>query len=192
MVARDVRYQTIILVAAMVAVILVLSAVLLSEQDKDMKTYVLFMNALLVIVNVVGFFLIWGSDSSLVDEIFVMTPSGMLLKHYTRRLRPDQDEHILAGMLTAVQNFIKESFDEGGGRLREIRFENFEVMISYSDNVVLAAVIASRNPQKLKEKLSSAVKEIESLCGHKLKDWDGDTSDLRKIDGVMKKILGRI
>jgi len=65
-------------------------------------------------------------------------------------------------------------------------------MISYSDNVVLAAVIASKNPQKLKEKLSSAVKEIESLYGHKLRDWNGDISNLRQIDSVMKKILGRI
>jgi len=192
MAAGDVRYQTIMLVTAVVAVILVLSVVLLSGQDNDVKTFVLFMNALLVTVNVIGFFLVWGSDSTLVDEIFVMTPSGMLLKHYTRRLRPDQDENIMAGMLTAVQNFIKESFDEGGGRLREIKFENLDIMISYSDNVVLAAVIASKNPQKLKEKLSSAVREIESLCGHKLKDWDGDMSDIRQIDGVMKKLLGRI
>jgi len=192
MAAGDVRYQTIMLVTAVVAVILVLSVVLLSGQDNDVKTFVLLMNALLVTVNVIGFFLVWGSDSTLVDEIFVMTPSGMLLKHYTRRLRPDQDENIMAGMLTAVQNFIKESFDEGGGRLREIKFENLDIMISYSDNVVLAAVIASKNPQKLKEKLSSAVREIESLCGHELKDWDGDMSDIRQIDSVMKKLLGRI
>ena len=192
MAAGNIRYQTIMLVTAIVAVILVLSAVLLSGQDSDVKAYVIFMNALLVAVNVVGFFLIWGSDSTLVDEIFVMTPSGMLLKHYTRRLSPDQDENILAGMLTAVQSFIKESFDERGGWLREIRFENFDIMISYSDNVVLAAVIASKNPQKLKKKLSSAVKEIESLYGHKLRDWNGDISNLRQIDSVMKKILGRI
>jgi len=107
MAAGNIRYQTIMLVTAIVAVILVLSAVLLSGQDSDVKAYVIFMNALLVAVNVVGFFLIWGSDSTLVDEIFVMTPSGMLVKHYTRRLRPDQDENILAGMLTAVQSFIK-------------------------------------------------------------------------------------
>lgn len=192
MAVGDIRYQTIMLITALVAVILVLSTVLLSGQDEDVKIYILLMNALLVTVNLIGFFLIWSSDSSLVDEIFLMMPSGILLKHYTRRLRPNQDEHILAGMLTAVQNFVKESFDEGGGRLREIRFENFDLMISHSENVVLAAVIASRNPQKLKEKLSSAVREIELLYGHTLKDWNGDVSDLKPIDSVMRNLLGRI
>ena len=192
MASEDTRYQTIMLMTAIIAVILVLSVVLLSSQSSEIKLFIILLNTLLVSMNVIGFFLIWGSVGTLVDEVFVMTPSGMLLKHYTRRLRPDQDENILAGMLTAVQNFIKDSFDEVGGRLREIRFENYDIMISYSDNVVLAAVIATKHPQKLRERLTSITNEIERVYGHKLKDWTGDISELKHLDLIMKRLLGRV
>lgn len=178
---------------AMVAVILIGTTLLASgQQSTDVKIFIFALSVILVLMNVVSFFLIWGSSSTMVDEVFVMTPSGMLLKHYTRRLRPDQDEDILAGMLTAVQNFVRDSFDTAGGRLSEIRFENYDIIISYTDNLVLAAVLTAKNPEKLREKLKVAACEIEKAYGTKLKDWKGDMSELKLIDSVMKRLIGRI
>ncbi len=193
MASKEIRYQTMILLFAIVAVILISTTLLASgQQSSDVKFFIFALSVILVMMNVISFFLIWGSSSTMVDEVFVMTPSGMLLKHYTRRLRPDQDEDILAGMLTAVQNFVRDSFDTAGGRLSEIRFENYEIIISYTDNLVLAAVLTAKNPEKLREKLKVAASEIEDTYGTTLKDWKGDMSELKQIDSVMKKLIGRI
>lgn len=181
-----------VLLFAVVAIVLILSAFFASGQSSEVKLFIFLLSAMLVVMNVITFFLVWGSSPTTVDEVFVMTPSGILLKHYTRRLRPDQDEDILAGMLTAVQNFVKESFDTAGGRLSEIRFENYDIIISYSDNLVLAAVLSTKNPEKLRQKLKDAASEIEDTYGPKLKEWKGDMSELRPIDVVMRKLLGRI
>jgi hypothetical protein len=193
MASREIRYQTMMLLFAMIAVILIATTLLASgQQSPDVKVFIFALSVILVLMNVVSFFLVWGSSSTMVDEVFVMTPSGMLLKHYTRRLRPDQDEDILAGMLTAVQNFVRESFDTAGGRLSEIRFENYDIIISYTDNLVLAAVLTAKNPEKLRQKLKVAACEIEEAYGTKLKDWKGDMSELKQIDSVMKRLIGRI
>jgi hypothetical protein len=193
MASKEIRYQTMILLFAIVAVILISTTLLASgQQSSDVKLFIFALSVLLILTNVISFFMIWGSSSTMVDEVFVMTPSGMLLKHYTRRLRPDQDEDILAGMLTAVQNFVRDSFDTAGGRLSEIRFENYEIIISYTDNLVLAAVLTAKNPEKLREKLKVAASEIEDTYGTKLKDWKGDMSELKQIDSVMKRLIGRI
>ncbi|MDH4122767.1 MAG: hypothetical protein OEV21_01580 [Thermoplasmata archaeon] len=192
MAGREIRYQTIMMLTAIVAVVLISTAVLITGQSPEVQIFIVLLNCILIGMNVIGFFLVWGSLATVVDEVFVMTPSGMLLKHYSRRLRPDRDEDILAGMLTAVQNFVKESFDTAGGKLNEIRFENYDIIISYSDNLVLAAVISTKHPQKLKEKLTSAADEIEKVYGNKLRDWSGDLSELKDIDTVMKKLLGRV
>jgi len=193
MASKEIRYQTMMLLFAMVAVILIATTLLASgQQSSDVKIFIFALSVILVLMNVISFFLVWGSSSTMVDEVFVMTPSGMLLKHYTRRLRPDQDEDILAGMLTAVQNFVRDSFDTAGGRLSEIRFENYDIIISYTDNLVLAAVLTSKNPEKLREKLKVAACEIEEAYGTKLKDWKGDMSELKQIDSVMKRLIGRI
>ncbi|HLE45539.1 MAG TPA: hypothetical protein VI915_00910, partial [Thermoplasmata archaeon] len=47
---------------------------------------------------------------TLIEDIFLLHRSGLLLKHYTRRLRPNVDSDVLSGMLVAVQDFIKDSF----------------------------------------------------------------------------------
>lgn len=193
MASKEIRYQTMMMLFAMIAVILIATTLLASgQQSSDVKVFIFALSVILVLMNVISFFMIWGSSSTMVDEVFVMTPSGLLLKHYTRRLRPDQDEDILAGMLTAVQNFVRESFDTAGGRLSEIRFENYDIIISYTDNLVLAAVLTAKNPEKLREKLKVAACEIEEAYGTKLKDWKGDMSELKQIDSVMKKLIGRI
>jgi len=193
MASREIRYQTMMLLFAMIAVILIATTLLASgQQSSDVKLFIFALSVILVLMNVISFFIVWGSSSTMVDEVFVMTPSGMLLKHYTRRLRPDQDEDILAGMLTAVQNFVRDSFDTAGGRLSEIRFENYDIIISYTDNLVLAAVLTTKNPEKLREKLRVAACEIEEAYGTKLKDWKGDMSELKQIDSVMKRLIGRI
>jgi hypothetical protein len=193
MASREIRYQTMMLLFAMVAAVLIAMTFLASgQQSSDDKLFIFGLSVILVLMNVVSFFMIWGSSSTMVDEVFVMTPSGMLLKHYTRRLRPDQDEDILAGMLTAVQNFVRESFDTAGGKLSEIRFEHYDILISYTENLVLAAVLSTKNPEKLREKLKDAACEIEETCGLRLKDWKGDMSELSEIDSVMKRLIGRI
>src|SRR3989442_4960730 len=45
-----------------------------------------------------------------IEDIFLLHRSGLLLKHYTRRLRPNVDSDVLSGMLVAVHEFLKESF----------------------------------------------------------------------------------
>jgi len=193
MASREVRYKTMMLLFGIVAAVLIGTTFFASgQQSSDDKLFIFALSVILVVMNVVSFFMIWGSSSTMVDEVFVMTPSGMLLKHYTRRLRPDQDEDILAGMLTAVQNFVRESFDTAGGKLSEIRFEHYDILISYTDNLVLAAVLSAKNPEKLREKLKDAASEIEESCGTKLKDWKGDMSELDGIDSIMKRLIGRI
>lgn len=190
MATGEIKYQTIMILTALVAVILISTIVLTHGQSPEVQLFIVSMNTVLIAMNIIGFFMVWQSRT-VVDEVFVMTPAGVLLKHYSRRLRPDRDEDILAGMLTAVQNFVRESFDTAGGRLNEIRFENYEIIISYSENLVLAAVISTKNPQKLKDKLSDAAQEIERQYGDKLKKWQGDLSELRAIDNVMRRLLGR-
>src|SRR4030066_87188 len=145
---QDIKIETLIVMSVAIFAVLATVAFLVPFEDSNTKLFFIALVTVLTAINVVGLFMVWRSSPTIVDEVFLMTPTGMLLKHYTRRLRPDQDEDILAGMLTAVQNFIRDSFDEAGGRLNEIRFENYDVLISHSKNVVIAAIITTKQPEK--------------------------------------------
>lgn len=186
---QDIKIETLIVMSVAIFAVLATVAFLVPFEDRDTKVFFIVLVTVLTAINVVGLFMVWRSSPTIVDEVFLMTPNGMLLKHYTRRLRPDQDTDIMAGMLTAVQNFVRDSFDEAGGRLNEIRFENYDILISHTQNVVLAAIISTKKPEKLRVELKNANEDIEKAYGERLSHWSGDKSELGDVDVMMKKFL---
>lgn len=186
---KEIKIGTLAIMSVSILVVLLATAFVIPFEDDVTRLFFVGLAAALACINIAGFFMIWRSSPTIIDEIFLMTPTGMLLKHYTRRLRPDQDEHIMAGMLTAVQNFIKESFDEHGGRLKEIKFENYDILISHSKNVVVAAIISTKKPEKLRLQLKEATEDIEERFGDRLTQWSGDTAEIADVDNVMKQLI---
>jgi len=186
---QNIRAESLIGISLAIFGVLGAVAFLVPFENQDTRVFFIGLAAALTAVNVFGLFMVWRSNPTIVDEVFLMTPDGKLLKHYTRRLRPDQDEDILAGMLTAVQTFIKDSFDEAGGKLNEIRFENYDILISHSKNVVLAAILSTKKPERLRNQLESATNDIETQFGERISHWSGDRHDLGDVDILMKKFL---
>ena len=186
---RDIKLGTLALMTVAIFATLAVTAFVVPFEDDLTRMFFVGLAAALASINIAGFFMIWRSSPTIIDEIFLMTPDGLLLKHYTRRLRPDQDENIMAGMLTAVQNFIKESFDEHGGKLKEIRFENYDILISHSKNVVIAAIISTAKPEKLRTQLKLVTEELEQRFGDKLTTWSGDRNEIGGVDSVTKQLI---
>ena len=186
---QDIKTETLIVMSVAIFAALGVVAFVVPFANQTTRLFFILVVAVLTGTNVVGLLTVWRSSPTIVDEVFLMTPSGMLLKHYTRRLRPDQDEDILAGMLTAVQNFVRESFDEAGGRLNEIRFENYDILISHSKNIVIAAIISTKKPERLRDQLRTATDDMETQFGEMISHWSGDRKELGDVDLLMKKFL---
>ena len=186
---QDVKFETLIIMAIAVFAALATVAFVIPFEDTDTRLFFMGVTAALTAINVIGLLMVWRSSPTVIDEVFLMTPTGLLLKHYTRRLRPDQDEDILAGMLTAVQNFVRDSFDEAGGRLNEIRFENYDILISHRKNVVVAAIISTKKPERLRNQLNNVTDDLELRFGDQIKNWSGDRAELGGVDAAMKRFL---
>jgi len=186
---QDIRIETLIVMSVAIFLVMGVVAFVVPFEDTNTKLFFIGVVAALTAINVVGLFMVWRSSPTIVDEVFLMTPTGMLLKHYTRRLRPDQDQDIMAGMLTAVQNFVRESFDEAGGKLNEIKFENYDILISHSKNVVIAAIISTKKPERLRIQLKIAADDLERQFGEQISHWSGDKKELGDVDLIMKKFL---
>lgn len=126
---------------------------------------------------------------TIIDEVFLMTPTGLLLKHFTRRLKPDQDDSILAGMLTAVQDFVKDSFRESGGEVDEIKFKDFRIMIARAPHVLMAAVVSGERTDLLQGKLNRVTRAVEAQYGATLAEWSGDLSELTGVDKIVSELF---
>jgi hypothetical protein len=124
-----------------------------------------------------------------IEDVFLLHRSGLLLKHYTRRLRPNVDSDVLSGMLVAVQDFIKDSFRGEKGGLNEIRFGEIRIVIVEGKWTILAAVVRGARPFDIQPELGAALTDLETKYADPLIDWDGTMDQITDVDGIMGELL---
>jgi len=131
----------------------------------------------------------WIEKPTIVDEIFLLHKSGLLLKHYTRRLKPDLDTDILSAMLVAVQEFVKDSFRGEKGALDELKFGELRIIIARGKHTVLASVVTGEHPEDIVPQLKMALEDIEEKHGRILENWGGTEQEIHGVDTVMKDLI---
>ncbi len=127
--------------------------------------------------------------STLIEDVFLLHRSGLLLKHYTRRLRPNVDSDVLSGMLVAVQDFIKDSFRGERGHLNEIRFGEIRIVVLEGKWTILAAVVRGTSPYNIQPEMATALAELESKYEDPLVDWDGTMEQMADVEKIMSGLV---
>ncbi len=130
-----------------------------------------------------------GENPQNLDELFVITTGGLLLRHYSSTLRTDLDRDILSGMLVAVQNFVKQTMATKEGALDELRYGNYTIVFIRGSRTVAAAVFRGRGSDHLKYPVMDALEAFESRFAKELATWNGDTSAFPGIDEYFAKVL---
>ncbi len=134
-------------------------------------------------------FVVMNRRKPVIDEVFFLHRSGELIRHYTRRMKPDVDSDILSGMLVAVQDFVSDTFKFRKGELNQLKFGEYRIAIIRCKNAILAAVTAGPEPKKLESQLRDVCKEIQTKLGDRLEGWSGMPDELSDADEIIKKLI---
>ena len=127
---------------------------------------------------------------SLFEEVFLVADTGLLITHHTRRLKPNMDSDIMAGMFTAVQHFIKDSFRTGqDDKLNEFKYGDQNIIIEHGDGFYLTVVISGNCSDLMRNKMEDTVMDIGNRFGSQIREWDGDLSALKVVDSVLKNLF---
>ncbi|MGQ0796673.1 MAG: OmpL47-type beta-barrel domain-containing protein, partial [Methanobacteriota archaeon] len=129
------------------------------------------------------------STEATIDDVFLLYRDGLLIKHETRRLKPDIDTDILSGMLTAVQQFVKDSFRSEEGDLDELTFGQMHILIGRGKWVILAAMIQGDGTDAMMEQVKRCVQDIEDHQWDQLDGWDGDMVIAKILSPYVKKLV---
>jgi hypothetical protein len=148
-----------------------------------------------VLAGVVAWRVRSAAKETVIDEVFLLHRDGLLIKHYTRRLKPDVDSDILSGMLIAVQNFVNESFiGEAGlrkeGQLDEMKFGQYRILLVRGKFVIVGAVISGPRVEKVPAQIRAAIDDLEGGLGGVLERWDGDMQEVAGADRFMQDLIG--
>ncbi len=118
--------------------------------------------------------------------------SGLLIGHVSRKdsaLDPD----IFAGMLSAVQAFVKDSIsmlsgDEDEEYLNTLGYGEYKILVARGKIIDIVAILKGAEEQALKTELISTLRAIEESYGKKLMRWSGDMSEMN-LEPALKKFV---
>ena len=110
-----------------------------------------------------------------IEDVFLVYRDGVLISHLSRTLLREKDEDVLSGMLTAVQEFVREAFQYGEHRdLHQMDFGDYRILIERGRYVFLAVVYSGKESLALRKKVRSVIERVEGQFGAALESWDGD------------------
>ena len=115
-----------------------------------------------------------------VEQVFLIDRrTGLLLQHAAATDVVVQDTDLVSGMLTAILDFVRDSFNSTSGEtLDALQVGELRVWIEQGPLAVLAGVIRGTPPQALRNRLRLAIERIHQAHGAALQAFDGDTGAL--------------
>ena len=125
-----------------------------------------------------------------IEEVFLVYRDGVLIYHLSRSLTQDNDEDVLSGMLTAVQDFVRDAFRYGEHReLHHLDFGDYRILIERGKDVYLAVVYSGKDTGFVRKRVRSVIDRIEAVYGPVLAKWDGDMDKVVGTRDVIREHL---
>ncbi|MDZ8052525.1 MAG: OmpA family protein [Aulosira sp. ZfuVER01] len=112
-----------------------------------------------------------------VEQVFLIhKQTGLLLQHLVAPRVIIQDPDLVSAMLTAIQDFVKDSFNvEKTEGLHSLQFGELTIWVEEGPQAVLAAIIRGNPPQELRSILQDAIAKIHLKLSSEINDFTGDT-----------------
>ncbi len=152
------------------------------------------LGALVVGAPLAGYW-VWRSRRPAIEEAFLIHRDGVLLYHLSRSIggEGEKDRDILGAMLTAVQDFVKDSFKYGENRdLNKLEFGDYRVLIERGKHIFLAVVLSTTTGEaEVRRKVRRVIDDVEAKFGAELEDFSGEMDPILGIRDLVKRLVGR-
>jgi outer membrane protein OmpA-like peptidoglycan-associated protein len=110
-----------------------------------------------------------------VEQVFLIhRPSGLLLQHAAARGSVLKDADMISGMLTAIQDFLSDSFTEGGRELETVDAGRFKLWLTYGPKLLLVGAVNGTAPAELRQKFRKALDGIEETLQREIAHFKQD------------------
>jgi hypothetical protein len=133
-----------------------------------------------------------------IDEIYLVYKDGRLIFHKVRPGLAQKDEDIVTSMLTAIQEFVEETFSQGSKgadmAIKKMQFGGKTIVIEKGENVYIAILLKGKPGVRLSRQMLWAIAHIEEQYKEELVKWNGVVSKLagtyKYLNILLKKKKG--
>ena len=125
-----------------------------------------------------------------VEQVFLVhAVSGLPLAHAAIPDLAAADADLVSGMLTAIQDFVRDSFRAEGGELRTFSVGELTVQVEQGPQAVLAAVIRGQAPGALVPRLQDALETVHLRFAPELAVFAGNAEPFAAAEPVIAQCL---
>jgi hypothetical protein len=116
--------------------------------------------------------------------------TGLLVDHAVAATETTlKDEDAVSAMLTAIQDFVQESFSTAGHALETVEIGPRTLWLLRGPHATLACAISGLPPRSLRGELEAVLRRIHAGFGAGLAHFDGDKARLRLVHPLLEECL---
>ena len=126
-----------------------------------------------------------------VEQAFLIhAETGLLLAHATAPGLQVPDADLISGMMTAIQDFVRDSFrPDEGATLRTFSVGDHTVQVEAGPLALLALVIRGEAPEAVLRKQQDTLETIHLQFAAPLAEFSGDTAQFQSTHPLLEECL---
>jgi outer membrane protein OmpA-like peptidoglycan-associated protein len=126
-----------------------------------------------------------------VEQVFLIhKKTGLSLGHVAAPAVAMQDPSLVSGMLSAIQDFVRDSFHTSGGQgIERMNVGDLDVWVEAGPYAILATVIRGLGPRVLRERMAEVLENIHREYSAQLDRFNGDTAPFTKVNKELTRCL---
>lgn len=126
-----------------------------------------------------------------VEQVFLIhRETSLLINHLTSANIIVKDPDMVSGMLTAVTDFVKDSFVvDKQQNVKSIKFGRLNLLFEAGPHAIIVAAVRGIIPADLQITIRKQVEELHRLYGSKLESYDGDVEQFPDTYEQLDKCL---
>jgi outer membrane protein OmpA-like peptidoglycan-associated protein len=126
-----------------------------------------------------------------VEQVFLIhKKTGLPVGHAVASAVAMQDPSLVSGMLSAIQDFVRDSFHTSQGEgINRMNVGDLDVWIEDGPYTILACVIRGIAPRELRDRMAEVLENVHREYSAQLDHFDGDTATFVKVNGELSRCL---
>ncbi len=124
-----------------------------------------------------------------VTELFLIRQTNGLLIEHAGHSETAKDNSAVSAMLTAIQGFIEDSFNEHDSALQRVTIKNKDYIVTSGPTAYLAAVIKGAPTQRLETKLQQAIENIHAEFSDQINTESNYGENIEIQDSLRKYLI---
>ncbi len=126
-----------------------------------------------------------------VEQVFLIhKKTGLPLGHVSAPSVAMQDPSLVSGMLSAIQDFVRDSFHTPQGQgINRMNVGDLDVWIEQGPYAILACVIRGIAPRDLRDRMAEVLENVHGEYAGRLEAFNGDSAAFAKVNPELARCL---